>query len=217
MDGEKGCAPERGLTATCGLSAAGLSGAQKPQQSDTMQYQHDLNPVDSIVADAVGEPGKRTFFLQARQGRQLVSVMLEKQEVNNLALSILQLLEELEERYPDLPPAQQGGRAAQAVVPFEPVFRSSQLILGYDETNDRIWVIAKALVADESGTWLSPEDERVPAVRFVATRAQMRSLSDYALQVVASGRPICPLCGRPIDHGGHFCPRTDGHAMPIVL
>jgi hypothetical protein len=45
----------------------------------------------------------------------------------------------------------------------------------------------------------------------------MRSLSDYALQVVASGRPICPLCGRPIDHGGHFCPRTDGHAMPIVL
>jgi uncharacterized repeat protein (TIGR03847 family) len=182
-----------------------------------MQFTYDLNPVDTIIADAVGEPGQRTFFLQARMGRQLVSIALEKQEVNNLALSVLQLLEELEERFPDLPPAARSSRVLRPESPIEPAFRVAQLILGYDESEDMIWVIAKALMVDESGALVDPNDERVPAVRFVATRSQMRALSEHALEVVASGRPICPLCGRPIDRMGHFCPRTDGHAMPIVL
>ena len=69
------------------------------------EFTHDLNPVDQIVADAVGEPGKRTFFLQGRAGREVVSLVLEKQEVSNLAVSVLQLLEELEGKYPDLAPA----------------------------------------------------------------------------------------------------------------
>ena len=55
------------------------------------QFTYDLNPVDFIIADAVGEPGKRTFYLQARAGRQSISLVLEKQEVNNLAASVLQL------------------------------------------------------------------------------------------------------------------------------
>ena len=182
-----------------------------------MQFKYDLNPVDAIVADAVGEPGQRTFFLQGRMGRQLVSVTLEKQEVNNLAISVLQLLAELEEKYPDLAPAARPGRAPHVESIFEPAFRVAQLIVGYDEDEDMVWLIAKALVTDASGAVIDPEDERVPAARFVATRTQMRALSEYALEVVASGRPSCPLCGRPIDRQGHFCPRTDGHAMPIVL
>ena len=182
-----------------------------------MQFKYDLNPVDAIVADAVGEPGQRTFFLQGRMGRQLVSVTLEKQEVNNLAISVLQLLAELEEKYPDLAPAARPGRAPHVESIFEPAFRVAQLIVGYDEDEDMVWLIAKALVTDASGAVIDPEDERVPAARLVATRSQMRALSEYALEVVASGRPSCPLCGRPIDRQGHFCPRTDGHAMPIVL
>lgn len=181
------------------------------------QFKYDLNPVDSIVADAVGEPGQRTFFLQGRLGRQLVSVTLEKQEVNNLAISVLQLLAELEEKYPDLAPAARPGRSPHAESVFEPAFRVAQLIVGYDEDEDMIWLIAKALVTDAGGEVIDPEDERVPAARFVATRSQMRALSEYALEVVAAGRPSCPLCGRPIDRQGHFCPRTDGHAMPIVF
>jgi len=182
-----------------------------------MQFTYDLNPVDTIIADAIGEPGQRTFFLQGRMGRQLVSVALEKQEVNNLALSVLQLLAELEERFPDLPPVTRSSKTLRAEAPIEPAFRVAQLILGYDESDDMIWVIAKALMTDEAGELVDPDDDSVPAVRYVATRAQMRSLSEHALEVVASGRPTCPLCGRPIDRMGHFCPRTDGHATPIVL
>ncbi len=181
------------------------------------QFAYDLNPVQHIIADAVGEPGKRTFFLQARAGSQLVSLVLEKQEVANLALSILQLLEELEEKYPDLPPVSKRHQVLQPEQPLEPIFRVGQLIIGYDEQEDMIWVIAKALVVTEAGTILDPESDEVPAVRFVATREQMRALSDHALEVVAKGRPTCPLCGRPIDREGHFCPRSDGEAMPIIF
>lgn len=181
------------------------------------EYTYDLNPVDHIIADAVGEPGKRTFFLQARAGRVLVSLTLEKQEVSHLAVSVLQLLEELEEKYPDLPPAARSKRVLYADQPLEPAFRIGQLMVGYDEQDDMMWLVAKALVVNEQGAIVDPDEEDVPSARFVATRGQMRALSEHALEVVAKGRPICPLCSRPIDREGHFCPRTDGHAVPIVI
>jgi uncharacterized repeat protein (TIGR03847 family) len=181
------------------------------------EFTHDLNPVDQIIADAMGEPGKRTFYLQGRAGREVVSLVLEKQEVSNLAVSVLQLLEELEGKYPDLPPAPRSKKMMFPDQPFEPAFRIGQLMIGYDESEDTVWLIAKALIMDEQGTIVDPDSNEVPSVRFVATRAQMRALGEHALEVVAKGRPLCPLCGRPIDRVGHFCPRTDGHAMPIVL
>lgn len=181
------------------------------------QYAHDLNPVQHIIADAIGEPGKRTFFIQARAESELVTLVLEKQEVANLAISVLQLLEELEEKYPDLPPVNTKKRTLYAESPVEPAFRVGQLMVGYDDDDDMVWLIAKALVVNESGSIVDPGDDEVPAVRFVATREQMRALSDHALEVIAKGRPTCPLCGRPIDREGHFCPRSDGQAMPIIF
>ena len=181
------------------------------------EYAYDLNPVQRIVADAVGDPGERTFFLQGASGNQIVSVVLEKQEVANLAISVLQLLEELEEKYPELPNPSAGENDLSPDVPFEPAFRVGQLIVGYDEDDDMIWLIAKALIVSESGAIVDPDEEDVPSVRFVATRDQMRALSDHALEIVAKGRPTCPLCGNPINPEGHFCPRSDGQAMPILL
>lgn len=181
------------------------------------EYAYDLNPVQRIIADAVGEPGERTFFLQGSDGSEVVSVVLEKQEVANLAISVLQLLEELEEKYPDLPHSHGAEGRLAPEVPFEAAFRVGQLIVGYDEDDDMIWLIAKALIVSESGAVVDPDEEEVPSVRFVATREQMRALSDHALEVVAKGRPTCPLCGNAIDPEGHFCPRSDGQAMPIFF
>jgi uncharacterized repeat protein (TIGR03847 family) len=180
-------------------------------------FTYDLNPVQSLIADAVGEPGKRTFFLQGRAGSQLVSLVLEKQEVSNLAISILQLLEELEEKYPNLKRTSSSKRALKPEHPMEPYFRIGQLSIGYDEEEDRIWLIAQALVANEAGEIVDPNRDDVPAVRFVATRDQMRAMSEHALEVIGKGRPVCPLCGRSIDRGGHFCERTDGHAVPVII
>lgn len=180
-------------------------------------YTYDLNPVQHIVADALGEPGKRVFFLQARSGSAVVNLLMEKEEVANLAISILQLLEDLEEKYPDLPPLRRVKRVLHADKPFDPTFRVGQLVVGYDDGSDAIWVVAKALVPREPGEEADTESENVPAVRLVATREQMYLMSEHALEVVSQGRPICPLCNRPIDREGHFCPRTDGEAMPIIF
>ena len=182
-----------------------------------IEYTYDLNPVNHIVADAIGEPGKRMFFLQGRSDSTVVNLVLEKEEVANLAISILQLLEDLEEKYPDLPTIQKTKKELHPDEPLEPTFRVSQLVLGYDEERDMVWVIAKAMISREEGVIADPDSEDVPAVRLVATREQMHLMSEHALEVVGHGRPICPLCNRPIDHEGHFCPRTDGKAMPIIF
>ena len=180
-------------------------------------FQYDINPADHVIADAIGEPGNRTFFIQGRHQGELINLVLEKQEVANLSVSILQLLEELEEKYPDLEPTGRTGGYLFAEEPMEPTFRIGQLVVGYDEADDRVWIIAKALIFSDSGSVIDPDDQSVPTARIVATREQMRAMSEHALEVVSRGRPICPLCNRPINRTGHFCPRTDGHAVPIIF
>ena len=191
------------------------------------QFTFDFNPVSAIVADAVGRPGQRTFFLQARQGGDMATLIMEKEQVAALATSILQLLEELEKERADLPAVEQETSVLSLREPLEPAFRVGQLGLGYDERQDLMVLIAQAIpdVGEEaqdlaagppSPELVDDEDNDLKA-RFYATRAQMRSLSEHALQVVAAGRPDCPLCGRVIEPDGHFCPRTNGHAFPLSI
>ena len=60
-----------------------------------MPVVHEFDPPERFVAGTVGEPGARTFFLQARSGPRLVSVALEKQQVQVLAERIDELLDEV--------------------------------------------------------------------------------------------------------------------------
>lgn len=179
----------------------------------TPHFIFDFERVSAIVADAVGKPGQRTFFLQARQGRQVATLTMEKQQVAALAASVLQLLEELEEKNPGLTIDEVSGQDLHLQEPLNPAFRVGQMGLGYDENQDLMVLVAQALVAEEE----EPSAQDVPRARFYATREQMRALSEHALEAVASGRPDCPLCGNPIDPEGHFCPRTNGHAYPLVV
>lgn len=180
-------------------------------------FAYDLNPAQHIIADAIGEPGKRTFFLQARANARLVTVVLDKQEVGQLAVAILQLLEDLEQQFPNLRESPPPRKPLKTEHPVDPIFRVGQLSIGYNESEDSIWIVAKALVTNDRGEVADPDRDDVPAVRFVASRGQMRAMSEYALDVLSKGRPSCPLCNRPIDRSGHFCVRTDGHAVPIII
>jgi len=180
-------------------------------------FDYDFNPVDHIIADAIGEPGKRVFFLQGGAGRQLVTLAMEKQEVAHFATGVLQLLEELEEKYPDLPEELDEYDDLKPKHPIDPDYRVAQLVIGYDERDDMIWIIANVLVLDEDGEIVDPRGSELPAIRFIATRDQMLAMGQHAMGVVEKGRPECPLCGQPIDRKGHFCPRSDGHAKPIFF
>jgi len=191
------------------------------------QFTFDFNPVSAIVADAVGRPGQRTFFLQARQGGDMATLIMEKEQVAALATSILQLLEELEKERADLPAVAEETDVPSLREPLEPAFRVGQLGLGYDERQDLMVLIAQAIpdaggeeqdvAVDPPAPEMTEDEDNDQKARFYATRGQMRSLSEHALQVVAAGRPDCPLCGRVIEPDGHFCPRTNGHAFPLSV
>lgn len=177
----------------------------------------ELNPVEAITTGAVGEPGHRVFYIQARRLNDIVTLVIEKEQAQLLAHGIHQFLAEIDQKFPqqtDDPPV--GPLDLELRGPFEPTFRVAQMGLGYDTHTDRIVLVAHELVAEDAET--EPEAAaKSPAVaRFWATRAQMRALADHALEVAARGRPTCPLCGRPEDRDGHFCPKRNGHSTALV-
>lgn len=165
---------------------------------------YDLNPVDRITTDAIGEPGRRVFYLQARQGRRLVTLICEKEHIAALAIAIDQVLLSLAEGDADavVEPDPILERGMDLELPLEPVFHAGRVNLGYDQVSQKLVVIAYELTDDE---------ESASVARFWATPRQLRAFSTHAREVVAAGRPICAMCGEPIDPEGHFCPRRNGH------
>jgi uncharacterized repeat protein (TIGR03847 family) len=175
------------------------------------RYLFDLP--DRFVAGTVGEPGSRTFFLQARDGDRIVSVALEKVQVAVLADRLNDLLDELDRRgggpgEPDSPAAD-GGPLDE---PLREAFRAGTLTLGWDGDDGVVLVEALAVrdEEDEEGE-PPPDDEDGPDVlRVRLSPAAARTFVERAVRVVASGRPPCPLCGQPLDPIGHICPRRNG-------
>jgi uncharacterized repeat protein (TIGR03847 family) len=166
----------------------------------------ELNPVDRITAGALGPPGKRVFYLQARKGEQLVTLVVEKQQVQALAIGVEQLLGDLQQKFPNLPEA--SGEVAAAPMeleqPIDPAFRVGQLGVGYDEVNDLLVVVAREI--QEEGA----DVEAATTARFWGSREQIRAACRWGLEIASRGRPICGNCGEPIDPEGHFCPKRNG-------
>jgi uncharacterized repeat protein (TIGR03847 family) len=176
----------------------------------------DLDPVTRLTADAVGEPGERTFFLQAASGADQVTLLVEKEQVRRLAESLQSWLPELAADRPEDPGEAAAAEASQLELtpPLEPDFRVGQLSLSYDAERDRVLVVATELQADEEEDPLeAPEPLEV---RLYVTRAQLRVLARHGAQVVARGRPLCPLCGNPLDPTGHICPAQNGHRPSVT-
>jgi uncharacterized repeat protein (TIGR03847 family) len=168
---------------------------------------YELNPVTHITTGAVGQPGQRVFYLQASRGAETVTLIIEKLQVEALAQSITQMITELHEKFPDLSRAEASYQPERMALklPLDPAFRVGQLGLGYDPDRDLLVLVAQEITTEER----SPEEAGV--ARLFATRPQMLALSEHGHAIVRQGRPICGLCGQPIDPQGHFCPRSNGH------
>ncbi len=177
----------------------------RPSQSRSMsEFTFDLDSVQRITAGAVGPKGQRAFFLQARRGRRVLTLLAEKEQIRALADAIERLLDSLAEKNPRLSTSDDLFVADMSLEePLEPEFRVGQMGLGYDAERDLVVLLIQGM-SDTEG-------EEVQSARFSASRPQMRALSSHAQQVVAAGRPICGNCGRPIDPAGHFCPQRNGH------
>jgi len=173
----------------------------------------ELDPVDKITTGAVGEPGQRMFFLQARSGERLVTVLVEKQQVELLSASILEILSTLDEETGEGPPEEE----LELEAPLEPIWRAGRLSIGYAEARDRMLLELEELLPEEEGDEGTAEDREPDRLRLWATREQMLALSRHGAAVAARGRPRCRFCGNPIDPEGHTCPAMNGHRGPSTV
>jgi uncharacterized repeat protein (TIGR03847 family) len=188
---------------------------------------HEFDPPERFVVGTVGEPGQRTFFIQARSGPRMVSVALEKQQVAALAERVDELLDQVlddgssRELVPAVAPHDLDDQAPLEQ-PIEEEFRAGTMTLSWDPGTSRVVIevfpITDEVVVGEDGddedeleieAYEEPEPQEVLLVRI--TPGAARAFALRAGRVVEAGRPSCPFCGGPIDPSGHLCVRANGY------
>jgi len=164
---------------------------------------------DRFVAAAVGEPGHRSFFLQSRQGRAVVTLGVEKTQVAALAQRIGELLLAAD-RLPTSSEPQAGG-GNQRVEPTPELFRVGLLAIGWDDKTSRLTIEARPI--DDAGEYAETPDDDPDGPDLLRVQLSPEQGLEYVRHVaalVAAGRPTCPFCGEPLDPSGHFCTRANG-------
>jgi uncharacterized repeat protein (TIGR03847 family) len=177
---------------------------------------HVFRQPDRFVAGTVGEPGERTFYLQATEDVRTVSVQLEKQQVSVLAERIGALLEEVQRRFDAELPAEPPEELLDTdplAVPVEEEFRVGTMGLGWDAETEAVVVELLAVTEEEidESVVLDDTEEGPDAVRVFLSPAHARAFAERAERVINAGRKPCPLCAEPLDPEGHICPRQNGY------
>lgn len=175
-----------------------------------------FDSVDALGTGAVGQPGQRAFYIQARNEGAQLTVLLEKEQVAMFATEVTAFLDRIADDYPEdtvvLAPS-----SAELREPTVPLFRARLIGLGFDPERELVLIELRERPEDDDE---DPDDDPgglVPdgpddddegfVARIYATRAQVRALAARGATVVAAGRPDCDLCGMPMDPAGHRCPR----------
>ena len=161
---------------------------------------------DRFVPGAVGEPGERSFYLQARKGGALVTVGVEKAQVAVLARRMDDLLDAVE-----VPSAAAADDDAALEEPVVELFRIGAMALAWDAASGA--VVIEAQTPTEGGDYVELPDDADDGPDLLRVRLdpdRARSFVRRAAALVAGGRPACPFCGEPLDPQGHFCPRGNG-------
>jgi uncharacterized repeat protein (TIGR03847 family) len=176
---------------------------------------HVFRSPDRFVAGTVGQPGDRTFYLQAVHQTRVVSVLLEKQQVQILADRVGALLDEVHRRFgtPVPPASDEVVDLNPLVMPIDTEFRVGTMGLGWDAESRAVVVELLAITEGEfdESVVLDDTDEGPDAVRVFLSPEAAREFANRAAKVISAGREPCPLCGEPLDAAGHMCVRTNGY------
>jgi len=178
-----------------------------------MSEEIELEEVDALGTGAVGEPGQRAFYIQARTEEAQLTVLVEKEQVALLAREAVAFLDRIADDFPELPILVPDA-TVQLREPTVPLFRARLIGLGFDPERELVLIELRERSADDeddsdvpvAGSDASDEGPGYVA-RIYATRAQVRALAARGVDAVAGGRPPCPLCEQPMDPSGHNCPR----------
>jgi uncharacterized repeat protein (TIGR03847 family) len=183
--------------------------------------------IDVITSGAVGEPGRRTFYLQIRSGGDNVTVRCEKQQVATISTYLRRALSSL-----PVPEGQPPRTAMQLAEPVDESFALGAVALEFNTAADHFVLHLREFspdvadepvegeewdegdmppIGEESTSYPFPgdEDDVLSRVRVGMTRAQAVAFCDHTDRVVSAGRPACVYCELPIDPDGHFCPRMN--------
>jgi uncharacterized repeat protein (TIGR03847 family) len=174
---------------------------------------HEFSWPDRVVIGTVGVPGARTFYLQVRTGRQIVSIALEKQQSAQLAEKIDEILDQLI-TLDGNPFSVPTGTPIELVdndqlEAVEEQFRTGAMTLGWDPTTAQVVIEAYPITdvdADNDDEALDKGDADAPEMLLVRMPVgTARAFAKRTREVVGAGRPACPLCGYPVDAEGHVC------------
>ena len=175
----------------------------------------DIDPCDHITSDAIGQPGQRVFYIQALQADKTYTVIIEKTQLQSMAVGIEQFLAEVSRQNPELEEALADYVEENMRInpPVDPAFRVGEIGLGYDQTRDRVVLFVREVQPEEPAEpqEQDQETETGTVYRFWCTRTQLRKLARWGVEIASRGRPMCPQCGQPMEPEGHFCPKKNGH------
>jgi uncharacterized repeat protein (TIGR03847 family) len=176
---------------------------------------HVFRSPERFLAGTIGQPGEREFFLQVVDGRRVLSVACEKQQVAVLADRLGSLITEVARRFgaqAEAEPAPERDNLTLAT-PVDAEFRVGTMGLAWDGEGSQVIVELLALSEEDVGEEVVLEDREdgPDALRVFMSLAEARDFAKHAERVVAAGRPPCPLCNNPLDADGHICPRLNGY------
>jgi len=179
-----------------------------------MDFFADFDFVDVITAGAIGEPGRRTFYIQARAGARTVTIRSEKQQVAAIGKHLRRALAHL-----PVPEGQPPRSVMQLAEPVQEAFVLGAIALEFNRSNDEFVLHLKEFAPlsqddDEDDLEEDDDDDSLEnasgsRARVSMTRAQAMAFCDNADRIVSAGRPDCEYCELPINPDGHFCPRMN--------
>ena len=175
---------------------------------------HEFAWPDRVVVGTIGVPGARTFYLQVRAGKQIVSIALEKQQSALLAEKIDEILDQLITiegnpfSIPTSTPIELVDNDQLEAVQEQ--FRTGAMSLGWDPTTAQVVLEAYPITvdadADDNDESLDEDSADEPEMLLVRMPVgTARAFAKRTREIVGAGRPTCPLCGYPIDADGHIC------------
>ena len=192
----------------------GDSGASMIMNVEPSKVKYALGAVASIEAMTFGEPGLRTFKLNANSGAASCSVWMEKEQLLQLGVYLRDMVGRLsqEERDKESDLREESWTGDDLAVEF----KAGQMLLSYDKDSNAFYLQAYERESDEPTEEETPPPSDPPeteSVGFWITTTQAMALGESALGICAAGRPTCFLCGQPINPDGHACPRANGHTV----
>lgn len=174
---------------------------------------HLHDPVERFVVGTIGMPGERTFYIQARTGGVITSVVLEKDQVALLAERLTDMLAEVSQAFGIEVPTEGDADLDPLELPLAEEFRVAAIAFGWDPMSEQMLfeLHGPSEEEDVDPTELGDDDDGPPVLRVRATPQQVVDFVARARHVVAAGRPACPFCQQPLDPRGHICPRSNGY------